>query len=154
MADYLSLDILTPDGRVDLRSSEESDSPAGEQGPIEVEGVELPGALGELGVRPRHIPFLSPVIPGVVRFRYEGQDRRLAVGSGFLEISEDGVVTVLTSRARRSWEVDTSEVKSEREELTEELKKHASDPIDDAAVLKLKSRRDWLDAQLRAAQAG
>ncbi|HVH99244.1 MAG TPA: hypothetical protein VM869_11050, partial [Enhygromyxa sp.] len=80
MAELLNLDILTPDGRVDLRLAE-GGKPAGEKGPIEVEGVQIPAALGELGVRPRHIPFLTPVVPGVVRFRYDGADRRMAVGA-------------------------------------------------------------------------
>ncbi len=152
MAEYLSLDILTPDGRVDLRLVE-GGKPSASVTPIEVEGVQLPAALGEMGVRPRHIPFLTPVVPGVVRFRYEGSDRRMAVGAGFLEISEDGVVTLLTERAVRSWDVKQDEVRTEYEGVVDEIKQHAQDAIDDALLLKLKARRDWLDAQLRAAQS-
>jgi F-type H+-transporting ATPase subunit epsilon len=151
MAEYLNLDILTPDGRVDLRLAE-AGKPGGEKGPIEVEGVELPAALGEMGVKPRHIPLLTPVVPGVVRFRYAGSDRRMAVGSGFLEISETGVVTILTERARRSWEVDVEDVRKQIAEVTAELEQHRQAAIDDATVLKLRARRGWLDAQLRAAQ--
>lgn len=152
MAEYLNLDILTPDGRVDLRLAEGGGKSSAEKGPIEVEGVELPAALGEMGVRPRHIPFLTPVVPGVVRFRYAGSDRRMAIGAGFLEISETGVVTLLTERAVRSWEVKADEVRKQLDEVTAELKQHAHAAVDDAAVLKLQARRDWLDAQLRAAQ--
>lgn len=152
MAEHLQLDILTPDGRVDLRLVE-GGKRGKDQGPIEVEGVELPAALGEMGVRPRHIPFLTPVVPGVVRFRYEGEDRRLAVGAGFLEISEAGVVTILTERALRSWEVELEATRAHHEEVMTELKQHAGASIQDATMLKLNARRDWLDAQLRAAQA-
>src|SRR5690606_5315922 len=123
MAEYLNLDILTPDGRVDLRLAE-GQKPSGEKGPIEVDGVELPAALGELGVRPRHIPFLTPVMPGVVRFRYGGADRRVAVGAGFLEISEDGVVTLLTERAVRSWEVEVEQTRKQLDEINGELDQH------------------------------
>jgi F-type H+-transporting ATPase subunit epsilon len=151
MADYLNLDILTPEGRVDLRLVE-GGKPSAEKGPIEVEGVQVPAALGEMGVRPRHIPFLTPVVPGVVRFRYDGVDWRIAVGSGFLEISETGVVTLLTERAMRSWEVKHDETRKELDEVLNELKQQAHASVDDASVLKLKARRDWLDAQLRAAQ--
>lgn len=150
MAEYLNLDILTPDGRIDLRLAE-GDKPRRTSDPIEVEGVELPAALGEMGVRPRHIPFLTPVVPGVVRFRYEGKDQRLAVGRGFVEISESGGVTILTSQARRSWEVEVDEARKQLGELESELAKHKSASIEDASVLKLKTQRDWLDAQLRAA---
>lgn len=152
MAEYLELDILTPDGRVDLRRSE-GGKPAKVHGAIEVEGVELPAALGEMGVRPGHIPFLTPLLPGVVRFRYEGADRRVAVGSGFIEISEAGVVTILTERAVRSWEVDTEACRGRRDELVGELDQHKSAAINDATILKLIAQRDWVEAQLRAAQA-
>jgi F-type H+-transporting ATPase subunit epsilon len=152
MAEYLQLDILTPDGRVDLRLVE-GDKPGKAQGPIEVEGVELPAALGEMGVRPRHIPFLTPLVPGVVRFRYAGEDRRLAIGAGFLEISEAGVVTMLTERAKRSWEVDLAATRAQHDEVMTALGQHAGASIQDATVLKLNAQRAWLDAQLRAAQA-
>ena len=152
MSEYLSLDILTPDGRVDLRVGD-GNKPSGPAEAIEVEGVQLPAALGEMGVKPRHIPFLTPLVPCVVRFRYDGTDRRMAIGGGFLEISEDGVVTLLTDRAVRSWEVDVDATRGQLDAVLGELKDHAHDAIDDAAVLKLKAQRDWLDAQLRAAQA-
>jgi F-type H+-transporting ATPase subunit epsilon len=151
MADYLSLDILTPEGRVDLRLAD-GGKPSGEKGPIEVEGVEVPAALGEMGVRPRHVPFLTPLVPGVVRFRYDGSDRRMAVGSGFLEISETGVITLLTERAVRSWEVKVDETRKRLDEVASELEKHRQAATDDPEVLKLEVRRKWLDAQLRAAQ--
>lgn len=150
MAETLNLDILTPDGRVDLHVGRNDKS--GEKGPIEVEGVELPAALGEMGVRPRHIPFLTPLVPGVVRFRFKNEDRRLAVGSGFVEISETGVVTLLTERALRSWEVDVDKVRAQRDEVLAEIKQHGNEPIGDATMLKLTAQRDWLEAQLRAAQ--
>ncbi len=152
MADFLSLDILTPQGRIDLRMNESGKTGA-TNGPIEVEGVEIPAALGELGVLPGHIPFLTPIVPGVVRFRFEGSDRRIAVGQGFLEISETGVVTLLTERAVRAWEVPVDKIKPERDSLAEQLRNNASS-IDDAETVKARSRHDWLDAQLRAAQAG
>lgn len=152
MAEFLSLDILTPDGRVDLRLGEGA-KPKGSVAPIEVEGVQLPAALGEMGVLPRHIPFLTPLVPGVVRFRYEGSDRRMAIGAGFLEVSEDGIVTLLTERALRSWDIKADEVRKELDGVLDEIKQNAHASIDDATLLKLRARRDWLEAQLRATQA-
>jgi F-type H+-transporting ATPase subunit epsilon len=152
MADHLNLDILTPQGRVDLRVDEKSGS-KGIVEAVSVEGVELPAALGEMGVRPQHIPLLTPLVPGVVRFRLNGQDRRLAVGAGFVEISESGLVTLLTERAVRSGEVDVAAVREQREEIAREIQKHAGAAITDATLLELFARRDWADAQLRAAQA-
>lgn len=154
MAETLELDILTPQGRLDLRQGD--GDKAGAKGPVqavEVEGVELPAALGEMGVRPRHIPFLTPLVPGVVRFRLDGQDRRIAVGAGFVEISEAGAVTLLTERALRSWEVDVEKAREQRDEIVREIQKHPTAAITDPVVLELFARRDWVEAQLRAAQA-
>lgn len=156
MAEHLNLDILTPQGRVDLRVGDKPGDKSGAKGAIEavaIEGVELPAALGEMGVRPQHIPLLTPLVPGVVRFRLDGQDRRIAVGAGFVEISETGVVTLLTERALRSWEVDAAAVREQREQIAREIQKHAGAAITDATLLELFARRDWVDAQLRAAQA-
>jgi F-type H+-transporting ATPase subunit epsilon len=155
MAEHLNLDILTPQGRVDLRVGDKpgDKSSKGTVEAIAVEGVELPAALGEMGVRPQHIPLLTPLVPGVVRFRLDGQDRRIAVGAGFVEISEAGLVTLLTERAVRSWEVDVPAARQQREEIAREIQQHAGAAITDAKLLELFARRDWLDAQLRAAQA-
>jgi F-type H+-transporting ATPase subunit epsilon len=152
MAATISLDILTPNGRVDLRASA-ADQPGKDQGPIEIEGVLIPAALGELGVLPGHVPFLTPVVPGVVAFRLDGKDRRIAVGQGFLEISEAGAVTLLTERVARSWEIAVDKAKVERDKIGEELKSKTA-AIDDVEIVKLRHRFEWLDAQLRAAQAG
>lgn len=157
MADHLNLDILTPQGRVDLRVGDKSGEKAGGKGPdaslIAVEGVELPAALGELGVRPNHVPLLTPLVPGVVRFRLDGQDRRIAVSAGFVEISEAGTVTLLTERAVRSWEVDVAAVRQQREEIAREIQQHAQAALTDPTLRELIARRDWADAQLRAVQA-
>jgi F-type H+-transporting ATPase subunit epsilon len=155
MADHLNLDILTPQGRVDLRVGEKGGDKSGAKTleAIAVEGVELPAALGEMGVRPNHVPMLTPLVPGVVRFRVDGQDRRIAVGAGFVEISEAGVVTLLTERAVRSWEVDVAAARQQREEIAREIQQHAQAALTDPTLRELFARRDWADAQLRAAQA-
>ena len=152
MAEYLQLDILTPDGRVDLRV-DQAGNKSKKPGPVEVEGVELPAALGEMGVRPNHIPFLTPVVPGVVRFRFDGKDQRIAIGSGFLEVSEEGGVTILTSQAVRSWEIKADDVRKRHDELAGEIKELGGAALDDAEMMKLRAQLDWVDAQLRAAQA-
>jgi F-type H+-transporting ATPase subunit epsilon len=135
----LQLDILTPTGPVDGAAG------------IQVPAVEVPGALGELGVLPRHTPFLTPVLPGVVRFRVGTESVRLAVGAGFLEVSEDGRVTILTDRARRPDEVDVAAAQSELEEVRAELSKEQRS-LDDPEQIRLDTRRGWLEAQLRAVQ--
>ncbi|TPV93497.1 MAG: ATP synthase F1 subunit epsilon [Myxococcales bacterium FL481] len=131
----LELDVLTPVGAVAT---------------VKVAGVEIPGALGELGVLPGHIPFVSPLRPGVVRYRDDQADIRMAVGAGFVEVSAEGRVSVLTERALRSDEID---VDAARRELTDaqSAAKASSAPVGSAERTVLEQQLDWLEAQLRAA---
>ena len=63
-----------------------------------VEMVTLPGADGELGVYPNHVPLLTTLNPGELRVLKDGRESFLAVGEGFVEITADAV-TVLTDMA-------------------------------------------------------
>jgi len=141
MAGTLKLDILTPQGKLVVGAGASADG-------IEVPGVEVPGVLGELGILPRHIPFISPVTPGVVRFRSEGKDMRVAVGKGFVEVHDDRV-SILTNRVVKAEDVKYDEVKSELGEVRKELES-MKDSIERPEYVRLAEKEAWLDAQLRA----
>ncbi len=145
MADTLKLEILTPTGPVGF-------GPDQAEQEVEVAGVEIPGVLGELGILPGHIPIVTPVVPGVVRFRAGDESVRLAVSNGFAEVSQDGRISILTDMVQRPDEVDTTEVKKELDEVEGELKGRR-DSIEGAEHVKLLRRQAWLQAQLRAAEA-
>lgn len=59
------------------------------------ESVTCPGELGEFGVLPRHIPFLSTLKPGPMVIDTGSEKLKFAVGLGFAEAGPDQV-TVLT----------------------------------------------------------
>lgn len=141
MADVLKLDILTPQGRLQMGE--------GTSEALEVAGVEVPGVLGELGILPRHIPFISPVVPGVVRFKAEGKDVRVAVGKGFVEVHGD-TVSILTNRVVKSEDVKSDEVKTELAEVKTQLQS-MKDSIERPEHVQLAEKEAWLEAQLRAA---
>ena len=136
MADRMKLDILTPRGPK-------------RQG-IDVPGVEIPGILGELGVLPEHVPFVTAVEPGVVRFREGNTSVRLAVGAGFLEVTDAGRVVLLVERALAPEEIDAEAAKARLREVEAELAKY-SGPITAATFRDLDQERRWLEAQLRCA---
>jgi len=79
----LRLEIVTPEART------YSD---------DVEMVVVPGVEGELGILPRHIPLLTALKPGELKVTRNGQNLYLAVGEGFVEVTQDSV-TVLTDMA-------------------------------------------------------
>jgi F-type H+-transporting ATPase subunit epsilon len=71
----------------------------------DVEMVTLPGAEGELGVYPNHVPLLTTLSPGELRVLKGGKETFLAIGEGFVEITGDSV-SVLTDMALESGVID------------------------------------------------
>ena len=86
----LHLEIVTPEQKV------YSD---------DVDSVVIPGVEGELGVLPEHVPLMTQLLPGELRVLKGGEELRLAVGEGFVEIGADKVV-VLTDMAVKESEID------------------------------------------------
>ena len=58
----------------------------------DAEGVQAPGELGEFGVLPQHIPFLTTLRPGIVTVKGSGGTRKFQIGTGFAEAGPDRVV--------------------------------------------------------------
>jgi F-type H+-transporting ATPase subunit epsilon len=71
----------------------------------DVEMVTLPGAAGELGVYPNHVPLLTTLNPGELRVLKGGKETFLAIGEGFVEITGDSV-SVLTDMALEPAAID------------------------------------------------
>ena len=86
----LKLEIVTPEEKI---YSED------------VNMVTLPGAEGELGVYPKHVPLLTTLKPGELRVVKDGRETAMAVGEGFVEIKADAV-SVLTDMALESTSID------------------------------------------------
>jgi len=85
---------------------------------IEVEEVYAPGVLGQFGVLPEHVNFLTALGTGELRYRTRGVDHYVAVSGGILEVLDD-VLTVLADTAETAEEIDV-----ERARLAEERIKH------------------------------
>jgi F-type H+-transporting ATPase subunit epsilon len=98
MANTLKLEIVTPEAVV---YSED------------VEMVVLPGAEGELGIYPMHVPLMTQIVPGEVAVRKGGQESLLAVGEGFVEITPHRV-SILTDMAIKADGIDEAAVEEAR----------------------------------------
>ena len=73
----------------------------------DVDSVVIPGVEGELGVLPQHVPLMTQLLPGELRVMKGGEELRLAVGEGFVEITADKVA-VLTDMAVKESDIDES----------------------------------------------
>jgi F-type H+-transporting ATPase subunit epsilon len=101
----LQVELVTAEGRLLSR---------------EADFVVAPGLEGELGVLPRHIPLLTPLRPGEVMVRNDGDDEFLFVAGGFLEVLPDRVV-ILADAAERAEDIDEARAEEARKRAQQQL---------------------------------
>lgn len=73
----------------------------------DVDSVVIPGVEGEIGVLPMHAPLMTLLQPGELRVMKGGEETRLAVGEGFVEITQEKIA-VLTDMAVKESDIDES----------------------------------------------
>lgn len=88
----------------------------------EVDSVVAPGVEGEFGILPGHIPFLSGIQPGELRYEWGGKKEFVAVTDGFAEVSDDRV-SVLVDAAEKAAEIDMERARDALERARERLAK-------------------------------
>ena len=86
-----------------------------------VEAVTAEGALGQFGVLPEHITFLTALEPGPLAWkRSGGRGETMAVKGGFAEVRDD-VMTVLADEAIAVGEIDAGEARAALERARQAL---------------------------------
>ena len=79
------------------------------------------GAMGELGIAPRHAPLITRLNPGQVRVQLEnGEEQLFYVSGGILEV-QPSVVTVLADTAIRAKDLDEAAARRAKEEAERAL---------------------------------
>lgn len=99
MADKIKLRVVTP-ARLLLDE--------------EVDEVTAPGTLGEFGVLPNHIAFLTLLVPGEMSYKQGMTRHYLAISGGYAEVLNN-VMTVLASAAEFSSEIDTNRARQAKD---------------------------------------
>src|SRR5262249_55319434 len=129
--------VLTPVGNVLQREADE---------------IIAPGAEGELGVLPGHVPFLSALKPGVLTVRTGGERHILAVGAGFLQVSAHSGVAILVDRAERPADIDVAAATADKARLEEEVKTlSAAAGAQEGALAAAATQLAWAEARIAAA---
>ena len=104
------------------------------------EMVFAPAELGEVGITPRHAPFITPLNPGEVRVKVsETESYPFYVSGGMLEV-QPHLVTVLADTAIRAKDID--------EAAAIEAKAKAEEALADKS-----GKIDYATAQAQLAQA-
>ena len=114
MAEPIRLEVVTPD-RMVLSEN--------------VDIVVATGSEGEFGVLRNHIPFLSTLQEGELRYRQGNQLHYMAVSGGFAEVLPDKV-TVLAESAEHARDIDINRAQKARERAQERLSAAKRDELD------------------------
>jgi F-type H+-transporting ATPase subunit epsilon len=86
----------------------------------EVDEVTATGELGEFGVLPNHISFLSTLVPGELSYKQGANKRMLAVSGGYAEVL-DNVMTVLAPAAEFGAEIDTARAQRAKQRAEKQM---------------------------------
>jgi F-type H+-transporting ATPase subunit epsilon len=123
---------------------------------LDVDEVTAPGALGEFGVLPGHVPLMSEIKPGVLVYRGKGHSGTVAVGPGFLQVAPPtqadtahDKVLVLVDQALVASDVDKTEAQRDLAAADKELAAWKGEL--DGAWKALDVKRQWAQARLDAA---
>jgi F-type H+-transporting ATPase subunit epsilon len=86
----------------------------------EVDEVTAIGELGEFGVLPNHIAFLSTLMAGEMSYKQGATKHILAVSGGYAEVL-DNVMTVLATTAEFAGEIDVARAQRAKERAEKQL---------------------------------
>lgn len=132
MADTLQLRIVTPTRLLfDERVRE----------------VTAPGTLGEFGVLPNHVTFLTSLEIGTLRYRTDGEPQRLAIRGGFAEVA-DNVMTVLAEDAAFPQDINPDAARADLAAADAQLRELS--PLDPGFAAADASRR-WAQTRIEVA---
>ncbi|MEO5573169.1 MAG: F0F1 ATP synthase subunit epsilon [Gammaproteobacteria bacterium] len=108
--------------------------------------VFAPGAMGELGILPRHTPLLTTLKPGEVRVRtVDGTEESFYVSGGILEI-QPHIVTVLSDTAMRAKDVDEAAALEAKQRAEQAMQDRAGDYNEAKALAELAGAIAQLEA--------
>ncbi len=107
------------------------------------EMVIAPAVQGEVGIMPRHAPYLTPLSEGAIRLKMnDNEEESFYISGGMLEV-QPHQVTVLSDTALRAHDID--------EKAALEAKQHAEKSLADkkAAFDGAKAQAELSEAMLR-----
>lgn len=116
---------------------------------VDAKQVTVETSSGEITILPGHIPLVTRLSEGLLRYLDEkGTEQIVAIFGGFLELGEDGKLSVLADSAVRAEDIDIATVKKAEQEAKSALADKGKER--DFALAEAALRKTAL--QLRASQ--
>lgn len=110
----IQLEIVTPERKV------YSDN---------VNMVIVKGELGELGILPKHAPFVTPLQISPIRIKKDGDEFKIAISGGFIEVNPEKIV-LLAETAELPEEIDIDRAMAAKERAERRLAHTGVEEID------------------------
>jgi len=117
----------------------------------EVDEVTAPGTVGEFGVLPNHVNFLSSLQPGRLTYKQQGQVHTLFIGGGFAEVAAN-VMTVLADSAEFASEINVERAKLALRKAEESLAGLKTAAITDPVFIEAEATRRRAQGRLETAE--
>jgi len=126
-AETILLEIVTPTG-IALREK--------------VSELTAPSVAGEFGVLPGHLPILAALRTGLVSYKQDGKEHKIALHHGFVEIVNDTAL-LLTEKFAKREDVDVVRTRRRLKEVDDELD-HWTGELTDPKRAELIEEEQWL----------
>jgi F-type H+-transporting ATPase subunit epsilon len=93
----------------------------------DIKFVVIPGEEGELGIYPNHVPLITRIKPGSLRFKNsQDEEEVIVVAGGILEV-QPNLVTVLADTAIRANDIDEERAEQAKQNAEATLKNNTDD---------------------------
>ncbi len=81
----------------------------------EIDQISMMTKDGEITIMAHHIPLVTNLKPGELRYKKQGEEFGVAVSGGFGVVRDDGSVVVLADTAEHAHEIDLARAEEARE---------------------------------------
>lgn len=115
---------------------------------LEVENVEIinaPAEIGDVGILPNHAPFLSKLRDGVINYRVGGNNFYVGVNGAFMDVAENQV-TIISEAAILPQDADLKRAQEAKDKAKAELEKRLEGT--DFQMVEAELRRALLELKL------
>ena len=87
----------------------------------EIYQVSVPTVEGEVTILPNHIPLISILKAGELRFKDAQGENQMAVSGGFLEVRGKNQIVILADSADRAKEIDINKAEEAKKRAEEQM---------------------------------
>ena len=88
----------------------------------EISQITIPTMSGEITILPNHIPLVSVLKAGELKFKDKDGEHNLAVSGGFLEVRGNNEIVILADHAERVEEIDLQKAEEAKQRAEEQMK--------------------------------